>query len=286
MAEYYAITDLGTLPGGASSNAYGINDGGQVVGSSAVTRGNAHALLWTPTTLLQDLGTLPGGSNSEAFGISVCGLVAGQSDLAGSGGKTHAFVWSSAGGMQDLGMLAGDDGSEAGAVNACSQVIGNSSLSAGGHLHAFIWSKAAGMVGLGVLPGFTDSGAHDFNNLGQVVGYCALAGVPNRGFFMESSTTLRACGQSVRCRAESAVMPLGSTIWAKSSVPPTSATSILLTLSCGTGWELCRIWAFSPAEAGVARSRSMFLEQSLGTAIVQAPGRTHLSGPQQAECGI
>ena len=39
MAEYYVVTDLGTLPGGASSNAYGINDSGQVVGSSQVAGG-------------------------------------------------------------------------------------------------------------------------------------------------------------------------------------------------------------------------------------------------------
>jgi len=33
VAEYYLVTDLGTLPGGSSSNAYDINDSGQVVGS-------------------------------------------------------------------------------------------------------------------------------------------------------------------------------------------------------------------------------------------------------------
>jgi probable HAF family extracellular repeat protein len=95
VTEYYAVTDLGTLPGGGSSDAYDINDVGQVVGSSDVAGGKGHAFLGNPTTLLKDLGTLPGGSDSQASGISVCGLVAGQSDLAGSGGKTHAFVWSS-----------------------------------------------------------------------------------------------------------------------------------------------------------------------------------------------
>src|SRR5690242_8555759 len=66
VVEYYVVTDLGTLPGGASSNAYDINDRGQVVGSSQVAAGQNHAVLWTPMTPLKDLGTLPGGSDSQA----------------------------------------------------------------------------------------------------------------------------------------------------------------------------------------------------------------------------
>src|SRR5208337_5546610 len=84
MAEYYVVTDLGTLPGGASSNAWDINDNGQVVGSSDIAvAGPGHAFLWNPTKPLQDLGTLPGGTFSEALGINVCGMPAGSSDLTG-----------------------------------------------------------------------------------------------------------------------------------------------------------------------------------------------------------
>lgn len=42
------ITDLGTLPGGTYSNAYGINDLGQIVGESTYyASGYRHAVLWT-----------------------------------------------------------------------------------------------------------------------------------------------------------------------------------------------------------------------------------------------
>ncbi len=39
----YAVTDLGTLPGGTSSNAYAINASGQVVGISDTTSGGSSA---------------------------------------------------------------------------------------------------------------------------------------------------------------------------------------------------------------------------------------------------
>jgi probable HAF family extracellular repeat protein len=42
-------TDLGTLPGGISSVATGINDSGQIVGSKiAVFSGDSHAFLYNP----------------------------------------------------------------------------------------------------------------------------------------------------------------------------------------------------------------------------------------------
>ena len=46
-AERYSITDLGTLPGGDLSLAYGINNRGQVVGQSATFAGYNHAVLWS-----------------------------------------------------------------------------------------------------------------------------------------------------------------------------------------------------------------------------------------------
>ena len=77
----YALTDLGTLPGGTISLAEGINNNGQVVGSSSTTDGNQHAFLYSNGTM-HDLGVLPGGTSSTASGINDNGVVVGSSDSA------------------------------------------------------------------------------------------------------------------------------------------------------------------------------------------------------------
>ena len=83
------ITDMGTLPGGAGSFAWGINNLGQVVGYSYTSTGK-HAFIWDAVNGMQDLGTL-GGSQSEAFGINDFGQAVGYSYT--STGQRHAALW-------------------------------------------------------------------------------------------------------------------------------------------------------------------------------------------------
>jgi probable HAF family extracellular repeat protein len=173
VAQVYKITDLGTLAGG-SSQAYGLNALGQVVGTSCDS--DCHAFLWTKAGGMKDLGTLPGGgSYSVAAGVNELMQVAGSSNFSQPFmGNTHAFLWTSTAGMLDLGTLGCPDITGANGINSLGQIAGTSTIPpcpGGGQYRAFLWSKDSGMQNLGTLPGGSFSLANSINTLGQVVGY-------------------------------------------------------------------------------------------------------------------
>ena len=117
--------DLGTLPDGLNSYAYGINASGQVVGSSETTNFYRHAFLSGPNGgPLKDLGTLPGGNESEGLGVNASGQVTGYSETVGIS-NPHAFLSGPHGvGLIDLGTLPGATSSDGEAVNSSGTVVG------------------------------------------------------------------------------------------------------------------------------------------------------------------
>ncbi len=162
IAQRYIVADLGTLPGAGNSQAFGINDSGQVVGSSG-----GHAFIWDGSSGMQDIGDL-GGGFADAFGISGNGKVTGQAQLGGPCCSFDAFLWTN-GVIQDLGKLGGS-GSRGFGVNSNGQVVGRSSVSFDPFVNrAFLWSGGV-MSDLGTLGG-SNSSAIAINDAGQVVGY-------------------------------------------------------------------------------------------------------------------
>lgn len=127
---------VGTLPGGLSSDAIGINDLGEIVGTSDSGNVNTpHGVLWNSRGVVQDLGILAGGSWSRAFAINVPGTVVGHGNCTGSG--SHAFVWAAKSGMQDLNSFipanSGWELLEAVAINVAGQIVGVGTVNAAQH---------------------------------------------------------------------------------------------------------------------------------------------------------
>ncbi len=110
QAVTYTVTDLGSLTGAnGTSYASGINDSGQVVGSSFLAElpVTQHAFLYSGE-VMTDLGTLTHGGNagftSYAQDINNSGQVVGGSSFDGI--TYEAFLYSG-GVMTDLGILGG-----------------------------------------------------------------------------------------------------------------------------------------------------------------------------------
>ncbi|HVM94478.1 MAG TPA: hypothetical protein VMT67_16775 [Terriglobales bacterium] len=85
------MVKMGTL-GGPWSQAYAINNNGQVTGIAYTKAGDAHAFITKANGKLKDLGTLAGTTGTSwGFAINDAGVVVGQSTI--KTGDYHAFVY-------------------------------------------------------------------------------------------------------------------------------------------------------------------------------------------------
>jgi probable HAF family extracellular repeat protein len=168
------IDKLPPYRGDSIGAAIGINDSGQVVGTSGACApispaAGIHALLWQDGKAVL-LGSLGGTANNVAYAINNRGQVVGVSGLQGNT-TAHAFFWQQ-GRMTDMGTLPGDVFSVAFSINNRAQVVGES-CDAKFNCRAFLWQKGV-MSDLNTLiagdsPLYLLS-ANDLNDEGEIVG--------------------------------------------------------------------------------------------------------------------
>ncbi len=255
-AQKYTVTDLGTI-GGNLSYATGVNNAGQVVGSSYISKQNGiyHGFIWTAASGLQDLGTL-GGNNSYANAINNAGQVVGCSDISTNNTiPGHAFLWTQAGGMQDLGTLG--NGSCATGINGAGEVIGIFTVNTNSDNHAFIWSGSTGMVDLGV-PVSSNTYAASINSSGMVVGtyYSSTGG--NHGFLWTQAGGVQDLGSlGVQEVSGGGINDFGEVV-GESEVPPGSAD-----LYAGFRWT---------TTGGMRRLPSPYPKSDAGASAINAGG--------------
>lgn len=137
VAPAYTLTDLGTLPGGNSSLALGVNADGTAVGTSKTSTSFRPqvAALWRDGQV-QNLGTLPGSTFSRAFAVNDSGRSVGEA-FTPSPEVSRAVQWEADGTITDLGTLGGRS-AVANDLDERGQAYGSSSQASGPSL-ATVW---------------------------------------------------------------------------------------------------------------------------------------------------
>jgi len=173
-APRYTVTDLGVLPGCASSRGNAVNSRGEVAGSATLTgSGDERAFLFQGGRLTR-LGVLPGGSGSTARAINSQGDVTGVASLPTG---NHAFLYSR-GKMRDLGVVPGFHDSAGAGINDRGEVAVNATSSPmqSGTPQGQVFLYSGGrMTKITLPPGCSEGHALSINNAGQIVGRCRWA---------------------------------------------------------------------------------------------------------------
>jgi probable HAF family extracellular repeat protein len=173
-------------PADTYSYVTGLNDRGDVVGTSGSFGGRSRAFVWSQGTVrvLPDLGGDAGASD-----INDAGQVVGY--VWEGTGRQRAALWEADGTLVQLGTL-GDGGghSLASAVNDAGEAVGYAYAPGGGPMRAVRWAPGQEAVPVDG-DGTVFAVASDVNGGGRVVGSLAPSGGPQQGFVRDRRGDVR-----------------------------------------------------------------------------------------------
>lgn len=185
----YQIVDLGTLPGGTYSRAFGVNNQGNVVGVADNSAGRPRGFFWNGSfqTIAPDnsgdVGPGQQALDSRALAINDSNQVVGYRDhwYASAGYNVNrAFRWTVGGTIHNIANFANAYPFEsiATGINNLGTVVGYANgqggFPNGSQSHQpFRWTQAAGTQYMGSLTGSSSSQCYgqDINSQANIAGY-------------------------------------------------------------------------------------------------------------------
>lgn len=235
-------TDLGVLPGGASSSAHAINNRGEIAGLANDSSWALHLPIWDANTgAIIGMADLDPGSTAIPEHRNDRGEMAGTDCIGGCGRLFRGIFWNTAGQAVGLPGFAGTDPLY-GPVHVMAHGINNLGHVVGGAkdgtltrpMHAVLWQNVGappldlGFLGRGAYVDYSE--AFGINDFGHVVGNSAL-GTLTRGFLWRNGQMIDLGALSGQVVSEAKAINNKGLIVGKSNFYPVTWTYEMANLS-------------------------------------------------------
>lgn len=140
------VKNIGSL-GGANVHVAGLNDAGQVAGTSLNEHGLENAFVWSAGGGM--LGIRGGAGNGRSYGLAINrhGVVTGSFSSAPDD-AARPFRWSAASGVEDLGLAPGLPWPSAGRMLNDAGLIAGVATIDDEQTHAIAWTRSGGTVAI------------------------------------------------------------------------------------------------------------------------------------------